>query len=88
MPTHRRKVKLFPNLFDRRRRTSGPEAIVVPVGDVLEPRGGIAGGVGLLDGAVGHQIIRRGAVPVAFAGFEPHGVAGKFRQACFPAGDC
>ena len=62
--------------------------LVVRVGDVFEPGGGVTGGVGLLDGEVGHQRIRRGAVPVAFTGFEPHGVAGRIHRACFPAGRC
>jgi hypothetical protein len=41
---------------------------VLLVGDVLEPGGAVAVGGALIQGDVGHEIARCGAVPVCFAG--------------------
>src|SRR6188508_1160123 len=53
---------------------AGSAAAVLLVCDVLFPGRGAAL-ERLLDGDVGHQRVGRGAVPVALAGSEPHGVA-------------
>src|SRR3954468_21780231 len=49
---------------------------VLLVGDVLAPGDGAAALVVLLHGDVGHEAVRRGAVPVVLAGLEEHAVAG------------
>src|SRR5207247_2852237 len=45
-------------------------------GDVAPPHDGTAGVVGFLDGQVGHEALRGGAVPVVLAGLEIDAVAG------------
>ena len=46
------------------------------VGDVFEPDGLDALLVGFLNGEMNHGVGGAGAVPVAFAGFNPHRIAG------------
>src|SRR5829696_3209681 len=49
---------------------------VLLVGDVISPDDGTAGLVGLLHRYVGHEAVRRGAVPVVLSGLEEHRVVG------------
>ena len=56
--------------------SGGPAAVVLRVRDGLAESAGAAVLVELLDGDVGHEPVRGGAVPVVLPGFEEHAVAG------------
>src|SRR5207244_11325516 len=57
-------------------RLGSRRSVVLVVGDVIAPGGAAALVVDLEHREVGHEAVRRGAVPVLFAGLEEDAVAG------------